>query len=303
LKHMYEAQMVQQKDFNLDPAVMNDFRRIDVAKDMILGLHEEVVKLASYACHYKAHVLRSDEIRIGSVADAVADVVKYSFVLAQLFGINEIELYDAYMRKTDVVADKARGERVKFISGMPVLIFDLDNVIADLTCWDNNIRSAKTGTVDGKKKNMVEYLESMKREFYTEGGFTRISEICGARDGLKELKRRGWCIVIISARPVWQYKQVYSDTVRWLREKDIAYDLLLFNKDKAEAIYEKIFPAVPAYLVEDRIKHVLEVAELDIPVLVMSYPHNAELKETDKIIRVNCWNQILDIIGEPKETR
>lgn len=300
LKEMYDIQRLQQVAFNLNPDAMNSIRKLDTAKDMLLGMNEEVVKLAKFATRYKAHILRTDETDPVNVADALVDIIKYVFVMGQLSGLSDDDLYDAFIRKTEVVNVQARCERLVLKKTSNVVLLDLDNVVVDLSKWDENIKKARAGKVEGMSDVMVNTLESMKNEFYKCGGFLNLPALPGAVDGVAKLRKAGWIVIIISARPVWQYKRLHSDTIRWLVANKIEYDLLLFNKDKAEAIYERVFPAVPAFMIEDREKHVLEVSEIGVHVLLMDYPYNSHVAETECITRVHNWEEIIDFIGSPK---
>lgn len=299
LKEMWRKQAEQQAGFNMDPQAMTDIARTIASKDLCLGVYEEVTELAGYIASYKEHLLKAARIEKVNVADCVVDVIKYALAAGQLYGVTDDDIYESFLRKSEVVRDRARGERLELESNTPVLVVDVDNVIADLTDWDKNLRKAR-GDSEGMNEKVVDVLESMKDTFYKEGGFTKLKPIPGAVEGVRELRGYGWKIVLISARPYWQYKRIHADTVLWLREIGLEYDLLMFNKDKAEAIYEFIFPARPSYLVEDREKHVLEVSELGIRVLLLDYPYNEGVKDTELITRVRGWDEIVKIIGKPE---
>jgi hypothetical protein len=295
---MWNIQESQQKEFGLDPASMSQISKCQTAKDMILGMMEELVELSGRMTQYKAHVLKDPKMERVNVLDGVVDIVKYAIICGQLSGVTSEEVYQAFVRKSRVVSDKARGERLELERHTKVVIVDIDGVLADLSEWDKKVSEHKTPMVNDKTVSMI---ESLKEDFYRDGGFLRLEPVNGAKEGLIELRARGWKIVLISARPYWQYKRVYSDTVVWLGENGMVYDLLLFNKDKAEAIYEYIFPAKPSYMVEDKEKHAKEVAGLGVEVLLVDWPYNQGLEDTDLITRVVNWKQIVDKIGYPNK--
>ena len=299
LSEMWKEQYKQQIDFSMDPKAMSDTRKDDVSKELVLGLYEESSKLARCSTHYKAHILKSPKIDKENVAEAIVDVLKYAIAIGQLYGLSDEDVYEAFLRKTEVIRDKAKGERLELERNTKVILFDVDNVIADLTDWDRNLKAARGGAVEGMTDKLVDMLESLKETFYREGGFLDLKPVSGAVEGLRELRSYGWKIVLITARPHWQYSRIYADTVCWFKKYGIEYDLLLFNKDKAEAIYEYVFPAKPSYLVEDREKHVVEVSELGVKVLLLSYPYNEGVVEGEMVKRVNNWREIVNAIGKP----
>lgn len=300
LSSMWKQQSEQQAVLNLDPEAMPEERKYSVAKDLLLGLTEKLSKLAKYSTHYKLHVLKAPVVNKFNVIDSIVDIMKYTISIAQLFDINEKEIYDGFLRKTEVIYDKTIGERLKLDRHSNVLAIDIDNVVADLSNWDKGLKKAKGESINNMGDKIVDMLESMKTIFYEDGGLLELKPIDGAIEGLRKLKKMGWIIVFISARPCWQYKKIRSDTIRWLKKYGVEYDLLLFNKDKAEAIREKIFPAMPAYMIEDKEKHAIEVAEIGVRTLLLSNHYNVSAKENNMIVRVYNWEQIVRTIGELK---
>ena len=75
-------------------------------------------------------------------------------------------------------------------------------------------------------------------------------------------------MAIITARPKHRHKNVESETIAWLSCHRIPYDLLIFDRDKAEAISEHVLPANVIAVIEDRRKHAVEIAALGLPVLL-----------------------------------
>jgi len=289
---MWERQRKQQESFNLDPKAMSAVDKARTAKDLALGLYEEAGELTRDVTHFKAHILKATTIERVNVADEAADVLKYLVAICQLYGVTDTDLYEAFMRKSAVVEDRARGERLELERNTRVVLCDLDNCIADLSDWQNKLNKAQGGAP--MNNETVTLLETLKEDFYRNGGFTKLPAIKGASEGTKELRRLGYKIVIITARPYWQYKRLYADTLQWLKENEIAYDLILFNKDKAEAIYEHILPARPAFFIEDREKHAVEVAGIGVPVLLLDWDYNRNMKPHPLISRVEGWGAILE---------
>jgi len=80
-----------------------------------------------------------------------------------------------------------------------------------------------------------------------------------------------------------------------LKKHDIAYDLILFRRDKAEALCEHIFPAQPTCFIEDRAKHALEIVDMDVPVLLLDNDGNRTV-DHELITRVADWTEIIDAV-------
>jgi hypothetical protein len=295
---MWRKQEEQQRDdFNLDPCYMNVETKSRVSKDLLLGAWEEMAEFSKEIGKYKPHEIKNRRIERVNILDGCVDVMKYAIAIAQLQGLSSGEVFDYFMEKSNVLSVKARGERLTLDKNTPVVLVDVDGIIADLSVWDEKIGEHSNVPINEKTVSM---LESLKEDFYHDGGFRNLSPVTGAVDGMKELKERGWKLILLSARPYWQYKRVYADTVFWLDKHEIPYDLIIFNKDKAEAIYESVFPAMPSFMLEDRSKHAHEVAKLGIKVLLLDWPFNRGIKNTDMIERANGWDDILIKIGDAR---
>lgn len=289
-EEMWEIQRKQQEELGLDPRSMTQLDKLRVAKDLALGLHEESAALTSIATHYKAHVLKIPKTERGNVAAKAADVLKYLISVCQIHGVRSADLAEEFRRKTDVVADRARGYKMELERGAKLIVTDLDGCVADLSGWQKQLDEAGGNAPMGEGK--LKLLESLKEDFYRGGGFRELPAIPGAREALKKMRDAGYGIAIITARPQWQYKRLYADTIEWLKKNGIEYDLILFNKDKAEAIYEHVHPAQPLFFIEDRAKHCLELANIGVRVLHLAGGTSGGIEPHPLIQPVKDWAEI-----------
>ena len=70
--------------------------------------------------------------------------------------------------------------------------------------------------------------------------------------------------------------------------------MLIFNRDKAEAISEHVLPANVIAAIEDRHKHAVEIAALGLPVILfpnMVDKPNKALTQVQGIIPVSDWGE------------
>lgn len=290
-ERLWKDQAETQKVLGLDPRTLTPTERDEAAKDMILGLFEEVQELAKDTLGYKAHVLKRKRVEKVNVADNVVDLLKYTLAYAQLYRLTPDDVMEAWRRKTSTFNDRARGERLELERHTLVATIDLDGVVVDLSSWQDKLKESQGGAPMNDKT--VAMLESLKEDFYRDGGFRTLPPMPGAVEGMRALAALGISLVIITARPQWQYKRVYGDTVEWLDKHGVPRDLILFNKDKAEAIYEHVLPARPMFHVEDRSKHALEVANIGVPVKLLGGA-GAELAAHPLIEPVSSWVEIVN---------
>lgn len=293
LQTIWDLQSKQQDDLGIAPEKLTKSARSELAGKMILGTMEEVVSLQQLVTQYKRHILSEPELVAENVSDKVADLLKYAVCLAQLHGVTPEQLVDSFHRKTAVVYDKARGERLRntLRRSSKVVCVDLDDVVCDLTPWTTRLAELR-GTAPMNERTLT-LVESYKDEFYRHGKFMTLKPITGAAAALREFKAQGFHIIIITARPQWQYPRLYADTLQWLARHSIPHDLILFDKDKAEAIFQYVRPAWPLFFVEDHPRNATGLADIGVDVLLFDCPHNQMVPETTHIRRVHGWEGVM----------
>jgi len=285
---LWQRQIEQQRELGEDPSEMTDVEKSRSVKDLLLGLHEEINELSRTAANYKAHVLRAAPVDRSNVLEDTVDIIKYAIAIAQLHGITADEAFAQYMAKSDVVRSQAAGERATMEESTKVFITDMDGCLADLSELD-----AMCAAVDGTPEQKLLDQELIKTRFRANGGFAELPSIPGAPEALRAIKAMGYKIVVITARPHHRHKRLYADTLEWMNKHGVSADLILFERDKAEAICQYVYPARPSYFVEDRTKHAMEIAAIGVPVLLLSSEDNKDAPNDKLIQRVSNWADIV----------
>ncbi len=294
---MWDGQHGQQKELGLDPDLMNELERRHATNDFLAQLYEEVAELQRTAGRHKRHILSERPIDMSNFSTGIAGVLKMTFALAQLHNMTLEQVVESFHRETDSVRVKASHQRLVLTDKTRVLAFDMDDVIADLSPQRVMLSFLRDQNPDPAQRLQAE--ESWKDRWYREGGFCTLPAIEGAAEALREMKAEdpGALIVIISARPQWMYKRIHSDSIRWLNERNIPFDLLLFNKDKVESIFENITPAWPEFFLEDHEKNARQLSLAGVRVLLYNQPHNGRVS-IDGVERVDGWKRVLEIFRE-----
>jgi len=99
-------------------------------------------------------------------------------------------------------------------------------------------------------------------------------------------------IVVITARPAWKYSFLVYQTYKWLHYHGINTDLLLFNKDKADAVIDNLNVNNVIYFIEDRDKHAVEISNIGIDVLLIAKPYNENISDSNNLSKVYSWDTI-----------
>jgi 5'(3')-deoxyribonucleotidase len=273
---------------------MDEIGRGRVITDIIAQAHEEVSELGRLSSAYKRHLLSRPRMETAVVAEEVVDVLKCAIAAAQTFGLDSSDVVDAFKRKTLAIQERVTQERIRLKCEIPLLCFDLDDVICDLSPWRAELDNWVD--MDSPPADQLIASERFKEQFYEGGHFRNMNPVVGAKEALRKFAENGFFNIILTARPQWQYKRLYGDTVWWLKQHHIPYHRILFNKDKVEAVYHHLVPAWPHWFVEDHERNIRALAAVGIRVLVYDQPHNRGIKDTNSIRRVHNWDEIERIV-------
>lgn len=280
-----KIQSKQQRLWHPDPKRMTDDQRREVMDELLLGLNEEVAELARET-RSKPHVARAPSPRSNRLEEWT-DCLKYLLAIADLEGFDSAMLAMHFLSKTAAVEQRAKQKELD-LSGQRVFVTDLDACVADLTPFLD-----ATGGMYGAPTAGTPETEVLKAKWYDTGGFLGLPVIRGAKEALLEAKSQGCLVAIITARPVWEHFRVRADTVDWLNRNGIPHDILLFNKDKWDALHQSVYPAHIVAFVEDRIKHVMELhAHRVEPIYLMDAPWNEDFNPPANIRRAFEWSEV-----------
>ena len=192
---------------------------------------------------------------------------------------------------------------------------DIDNVISnfdevlkkEFLIHDKELRN--TGIINPEAhmtKGMFDWTDDEIWTFYLEniGRITpNLDVIEGAKEYIEKLKNDGHTIVIITGRDNGEYKNPYTMTKKWLKEKGIVYDKLILTdayKNNKHAKTEKCFENNINIMIDDSIRNCRDCIKNNITTLLMDTPYNRTEKD---IIRVHNWKEIYEFITNYKKEK
>ena len=141
-----------------------------------------------------------------------------------------------------------------------------------------------------KQKVPYSLYRKLKEDYRISGIKRTLKPIDGASDITVKLRQAGYIIVLLTKRPFLKYKQLFADTLFWVKENNIQQDLIFWGKDKHFQIL-KYFPDTE-FLVEDNHNNANEVAKLGYKVYLLDNPYN-RLPLHENVIRINKLSKIL----------
>lgn len=298
IEELFKEQLQLQQLWH-DWSTLSESERNSLARELLLNLHEGTTELHQMVDQSRYHVLKQQsQLDPYMLADAGVKVARLLVALLLLRGVTPME----FMRAWEAVDKRVKGKwkwQQDELSVTEVLMCDLDGVVAmyaegfNAWCRDRHGLALK-GHINAPD------LEPIKDEFHSTGGFVGLEPVPGAVEVLnrwrqKSANRR---LVMVTARPYKRYKQVYSDTIVWLRHYNVGYDHILFERDKSEAV-RQCQPANIIGHIEDRGKHALEVASTGVRVYKLPYATPEEQISHPLITLVKGWGEISNHLGVP----
>ncbi len=199
------------------------------------------------------------------------------------------------------------------------IVVDIDGIIADyrlgLLFWIRqscpelsqkaNVHILRKDTwVDAETMEIPyrKWLDTLEM-FRMSGGKQSIPVFEGAKELLDKSKSMGNEIVLLTSRPIDLYSNIYRDTVEWLRNNQLPYDLLLWSKSKAEMIYKMRLTDKVLFAIDDEFKHIEDYDKLDIPTVWVDHYRAGKglhlLKYCTRVNSLTEFNEMEEICESP----
>jgi len=287
---LLDMQVSQQRLWH-DWSSLTDDERAALMKDLLLGLHEEASELQRSADRSRYHLLKLPPLPTREkFAEDVVDTLKYLLAIAALLGLDCHDLARAFAAKTLHVAERWGQEKMELKQTTRVLMVDIDGVLAD---WLGGFLAYLNGAlgepIDPRLVNH-QSMDQRKDAFHASGGFKKLDVLPGAVETLTWIRSLGYKIALVTARPHRRFPNIYRDTVDWLEQAGIKYDILLFEREK-DVVLSRLAPATILAHVEDRARHASEMAAAGVRVLKMPTPEDPHV-EHPLITHVKDWDEV-----------
>ncbi len=176
---------------------------------------------------------------------------------------------------------------------LKICAIDLDGVLAEYPkAWvefANKKMNTEYNLYGLKKKLSYELYKKLKLEYRTSGIKQTLPVIDGAVELTHKLRAEGFMIIILTARPFYQIKEVFRDTLYWLKANDIAYDLIFAGTDKHIQIL-KYFEEL-SFMIEDNADIANKVAKLGYKVYLLDNEYNQQ-EILDGVKRIKKLNEV-----------
>ena len=269
--------------FNVES--LSDQQKQDLLKSFVLSLHSEASGLVD-AVNYKEHRLVGHPVDKQKIVYKSVDAYRYILAILNLWGVSASDFSTALTQKDDFLHYRHKLSQKKW-SGQPIVLFDVDDVLAEFRKSFCSYVTLKSGIfIDPENSEYYNISEFKKHGLSNEYFFRTFIENHGLlhlekneiySNLLKELKSRGYWIQILTARPEANLTAFY-DTYSWLTRHGIDADGVAFAPEKLTwAASQPYYSEAKYFAVDDSAKHAAEYVKHGIPVVVPQKSYNSEV--------------------------
>lgn len=303
LKKIWKKQLKFNSNF-FDFRSASSEERQQHTKEIILHLISEADEVLR-ECNWKMHRKKSLVVREDKMREEIIDVFKYCLTLAQIWNIKPEQFVEEFYRKSDVVEQKYKQEfKLSLMDDNMVVGIDIDGVLAEYPEGFIKFIEKKT-KIDLSKIKITSYnlyniigdvvgvekMKKLKHEFRMSGEKRNLDCIKGARQSMVQLKKKGYRLILLSARPYKEYPRIFADTIEWLNKNKIPFDAILWDENKEQRILRE-FPKLN-FFVEDCLSNAEKISSLNKKVYLIDKTYNqGEINKN--IIRVKGWKEIME---------
>jgi len=97
--------------------------------------------------------------------------------------------------------------------------------------------------------------------------------------------------VLLTARPIYECKQVLFDTIEWLKDNNIPYHLIFHGKDKHHKLL-KYFKEVE-FVIEDNGSVARAIAMSGFKCYLVDNKYNRDTPEHRNLVRIKDFSEVL----------
>lgn len=283
-----------------------------------LALHKEISEFLDET-DWKVHrKVNGQEGKLSNKVEEAVDILKYWISLCQIHGITSDMIEQEFQRKSMVVNQRFQQERLLNLKGRRVVGVDIDGILADyprsLVDFMNSeacrtmvpvlndyghleVSIAKSYDIF-KDYGIDRQTAKEVKHLYRETGYKRCIPVYpDAKDFLETLHDSGYVIALVTSRPYKEYNRIFADTMTWLKDNGLPYDVVLWAEDKGTALADEFGVENIEFFIDDVADYANSVADRGIRTYLMNKTYNSGAEVNPNIKRVGGLIEVLDIEG------
>jgi hypothetical protein len=293
LKEALVAQKVF-SDIFFDSDNLSDKQKEEMLKTFALAMHSEVTGIVE-GVNYKDHRTAKKAVDVQKILYKSVDAYRYILAILNLWGINSSTFETALAQKDDFLHYRHKLSQKKW-DGQPVVLFDMDDVLAEFRKSFCGWVTSTTGHFldpESKEYYNTDVLkkaglnnEALFKGFIDSHGFLLLERNEPYFELLQFLKSQGFWVQIVTARPESDLT-VFYDTYSWLSRHNVEVDGVAFTSEKFMFLADQQYYSSGRYFaVDDSAKHAAEYAKHGVCVVVPEKTYNQEVSGLSGVLYV-----------------
>jgi hypothetical protein len=277
--------------------------REEMTRSFALALHSEISSMVG-EISFRDHVSAGRHVDTKKILYETVDAFRYMLAILNLWGHTTDNFLDAFENRDAFLHTRYQLEKRQW-SGEPVVIVDIDEVVCGFrTGFTEWIVSEKGVDVD---VNSPEYYhiqpvkdaglqpEGLFEEFIDNANLRHLPAISLAINAINELKRRGFWIHLLTARPAKNMQCLY-DTYFWLNRSGLDFDRVSFSPEKMIWLTKSDYfnQGTVVCAIDDSVKHTMEYAKHGIRVMSPTMSYNEELYGMHNVTMYSTSEELLE---------
>jgi len=279
---MMRAQ-AQYNDSKFGELESNEEKR-NISKDLALNSYNSINKMIE-KMRVSNGLPNEDDLIYSSV-----DVLRYVMSILNLWETNPEDVSKAFALK-DIYLEVENKIFARSWEGQPVVIVDIDDVLCEFRSTFADFLSRRydiKADVESDQYFFVEDIlkasgninpEKVFEDFVKERHFNCLPEVEGALEFLASLRKKGYWIQLLTARPKENLK-IFYDTYYWLNLTGATFDRVDFSPEKLRWCMNSEYYDSGAikFAIDDSPKHAIEYANHGISVKVPKKSYNKSIR-------------------------
>ena len=266
IQHDFTNKLFKEK-YNISIESLTAEERKNWIKEYILSGGKEFYEMLDELPGWKKHT--DVESNGTNFLEEGIDTFKFLINCLMLYGYTADDFAKKFEEKSIIVNFRYEQEKV-FKTLTPkskIVFFDIDGVVnyypQEFLFFVQERSGITYKSIQEMKALNFKLYTEIKHEYRSSGKEASLSRV---RKEIKEiietLWTKGCTVVLLTARPYKKYNRLFFDTLQWLRENNVIYDLIYFEREKSKFVLDKFKDHSIYMFVDDDIENVNRVCKI-----------------------------------------
>lgn len=291
----FEEYLKQQKDF------LNFINKDDEINSYFLGAID-ALSIASHNLLPKSYKLYNTNLTDFDKYDKLVDAFKYFLCICNYYNIDKDKFDEFFKLKSIYVKNRFILKEIidntnKYRN---IVLIDIDGILANYPDYFIN-KFNEVNHTNYKNYNDIPVKDrDFYKDIYRKSGEKANIPLCkNAKQFLHNLRNNGYTIILFTNRPVYLYKNITIDTIKWALKNELEFDTILYSENKMLDVIKKFDKNSIKFYIEDNYNNALNINNLGIKTYLLKTKLNKDkIKNDNNIIVINDLTQVKEAFND-----